>query len=121
MTNILIDAADEAVLRYLEYHLPIYGREVPEALRPAVLDNMGVVLRQTHVAEPVIAARFGCSTELLQKMRRIDQGPPYLRLSAGLIRYCMWDVLQYEAAHRRVPCSRLVTTPLTTKHATGGQ
>jgi len=67
-----------------------------ECRSPDATDQLRALLAEFYLDEREVAARWGVSRELLQKHRRLRGGAPYIRFSAGIIRYRFSDVLRYE-------------------------
>ncbi len=76
---------------------------VPEDIRPLVVDALYLVTSQIKVSDEELATRWGCSIAPLQKMRRLGNGVPYMRLSPGFIRYSLRDIISYEYTMRIPP------------------
>lgn len=70
---------------------------------PSATDQLRALLSEFYLDEAEVAARWGVSRELLQKHRRLNGGAPYIRFSAGVIRYSFADVLRYEEQCRCIP------------------
>lgn len=66
-------------------------------------EQLQALLDEFYLDEREVAARWGVSPELLQKHRRLRGGVPYVRFSAGVIRYRFSDVLRYEEQCRCTP------------------
>lgn len=53
-----------------------------------------------HLTQQDLATRWSVSVRTLERWRADGYGPPWLALR-GSVRYCLSDVLAFEAAHRR--------------------
>jgi len=57
------------------------------------------------LCEKMLAERWSCSVKMLQKARLEGTLVPYVKLSRGLIRYRLSDVIAYEAERLRTSTS----------------
>jgi hypothetical protein len=100
MTDALDYRSKEALTHYLSLSVATGTLAVAENMHPVVIDALFQLTSQIHVSDAALASRWDCSVALLQKMRRLGNGAPYLRLSPGLIRHSLLDIVSYEAAMR---------------------
>ena len=95
-----IEKRDELLIRLTNR---VSQLETGPNTNPSATDQLRTLLAEFYLDEAEVAARWGVSRELLQKHRRLRGGVPYIRFSAGIIRYSILDVLQYEEQCRCNP------------------
>lgn len=94
---------DDALVRRLTTMMIAYGifaNDGANGDERLLGTKLRTLLSEVFLDDRAVALRWKVSRELMQKMRRLKEGPPYIRLSAGALRYSLWDVMHYEQACR---------------------
>jgi hypothetical protein len=71
-----------------------------EELKPLLETALRLLMSEIYLCDRQLATRWTCSIEVLQKLRRLKRGPTCTRLSAGLVRTSLYDVIAYELKNR---------------------